>query len=95
MSLFDLRKVEETPGCCTALGFGLVPRHFPIARRGKITLRHVVRPDLFATDNWSDPPTGQVITIASIPEPTRFLEPTFGVPKMPLFEAPLEAALKL
>ena len=29
------------------------------------------------------------------PEPTRFLEPTFGAPKMPLFEAPLEAALKL
>ena len=28
-------------------------------------------------------------------EPTRFLEPTFGAPKMPLFEAPLEAALKL
>ena len=30
-----------------------------------------------------------------IPEPTRFLEPTFGAPKMPLSEAPLEAVFEL
>ena len=28
-------------------------------------------------------------------EPTRFLEPTFGVPKMSLSEAPLEAVFEL